>query len=909
MFFVATHAQAQLPTGSGLIHPGSNIVPPELQSGQRGEERRKELENSRLILPGVKPGRPAEEPAAGEDSSTETSEEAPSDGGKSESPPPPGSKPAIQGAGASGGGDGVPRIEESRVGAGKKNATFYQERNKTELLPRFTQVPPAEIPVLPGTPLRLTVALRANPRPDTEQLVAWIVDGRVLCEGLTCALNLKPEQLSSETKVLQILAYGHWGSASSFHTLKRAATTPGKTAAVAFTGEAPSMNPGKLAAFTLRGNALVSVPNGFLGLGPVARNLEWSGNIRTLNLGILRIQGPALPRWTILPRTDAALISEEAGRGAAEVLSLTRGGVRVTYGILGQAAPARETRYEVRTPEARVFLPFHADAVVQRTRPGAKALERRSKRPKGEAIPAAEQVATRIILLRGSAEIAALGANAAKEVVKNLPIGVELVILEDGTMLPLSRPTAARMERITKLTLSYEDELERKRFLKANAVEDIKAHLRTLEELAKDEDFFELLNAALRAEPYASEEPLVSYYIGVGHRGVYQIAEAEKHLNVAFKRMPADPRPSWQLGQIRMEEKRWAEASAYFEQASSKMDSGHPLYPEYCYYAGVARFEQGQFFSARTLFRRSLWEQSLDDSLKLSAGSFLQEIGKKRVWNVLIPFGVQYDGNPLGLSSADAVPPGVSPGAAVRPLAGLIFNYDTSVLAEKDGWYPGFGAKVLQTLHFPRSFSLLDATLMDATFSYTKKTLGEKPDQLKIDGVVGGLMIDRKFSSLSFGSALSWRVLDLAATFDWNLGEKDPALRANSFSLREDFKLELMKAAGAWTPDLLLGASQRFPGKVTAAAGRVFGVSATPRLNGRLGPRFSVATQVPLSFELDTGAAKKKTMRAGVGATGTYFITPEFIASPGVTFEYFRKSSPAGAGLKPGASLLFTALL
>ena len=918
LFVVSSMAQAQSSKAPGVF---PSPLPGGVPDTAKPFLKERDALEKRLVPKGSK-ARSAGSAAAAQ----ESEEQADADEKEKEKPPAKGAAATELGLP----GLAVPQADNTSGEVIKNREDSTQANHK--LLPRFESVPGSGIAGFLGQTLVLSVSPKKIEGSAQDTFVAWVLNGEVLCIGNECEIPLDGKKLNVGTASLLVLAYNNYGSTLTRHVLQvvRGNWDPSQPFTNKFKKKESieKVDPKITAAskdlprvYMVKGNAVQAYPDYLQLFGSVPRNVEWQGRFKTAGSSVLRLQDPKSGDWFLLSKTDTAVQRNPSNPGA-RILRMSRGGLRLrgAPAAANSADSANKTKkfledVRILTDEIDVTPAVGSDLSVLRIPPNAANLAKRKTRKPGEELPLKEQYSSRMVVIAGSARIDIPKAEQGKPKSVVLPPGVEFVVYENGTVLPLARPNPARMERLMKLTLSPEEIAERALAKKAQPkITDLPAHLKKVEDAIAAEDYFDALNLIVAVEDRAAEDVRIPYYSGVGQRGIYQLAEAEKSFKKAAAQDPHFALAPWQLAQMKLEEKKYTEAKQHFDEAQSRMKSDDKLAPEYHYYSGVVRFQQGSEFSSRSAFTRALWEQNLDAALKQSAGSFMKTLGAQKKWSFVAPLGMQYETNGLGLASSESVPEGFPKRSLARMIAGGIFTYDQALGQEKPGFYWGGGAKVISLKNFPSGFKQLDALVLEASVSQTSLRFDKNPDG-KGEPVPGSLKFTEIYSPLFLGGKLFTHTFTLdvnTGKFNASVGFEADAQGKGDESksaivLKQAYSLDLGEVApDAFSADF--EADERIVTKKTTLNGNQLTLSATPNFSVpfslRTSAKFSLLTGVQFTLLNPVNTQYK----ASPSASLNYFITPWLLGIGQVANEFSIYKPGTRTVSKPLVSVMLTGI-
>jgi len=814
---------------------------------------------------------------------------------------------------------------DPKTGEVVKNVEGSVQTNAA-LLPRVDLAPPSGIAAYYGQTLVLNAHLAPIPGATVPSNIAWVVGGRVVCTKEVCELPLDGETLGQGTASLMLVAYNAYGSTYTRHVIQvlKSNWNPSKTMSKSVRKEEPGVaidvpvekiGADRTRIYMVRGNAVHAYPDYLNMVGTVPRPFEFRGRLKTQDVAVARLQDPGTGDWFVLGYSDVAFAREDK----KIVLTMQKGGARM-HSIATNIAK-KDRRFaeniEINAIELKATPSEGGDIYVTRLAPTRKSLEKREKRKKGEPLPLEEQYSARVVVIAGQARVTLTRVVAGRPGQFTLPAGVEFLVYEDGTVAPLARPNPKRMEKLMRMTITPEEvAAQAQAKAKASSV-DLPKVLDEAAKLTETEDWFEILQLVGPVEPRAKEDARIYYFLGLANRGVYQVSEAEKYFKLAVAQKPSYADAHWQLAQMNMEGKKWPDASENLDAAESSFEGDDKRRAEVPYYRGVVEFNQGNTFSARSSFTKSLWEQTLDGALKQSSGSFLQTLGKQKNWTLVVPVGVQYEHNALGLGSTEALPADYPKKSLVRALGGAIFNWDTAPNAESSGLYLGAGAKALVLYNTPRKgFSGLDAWVAEVSVSETLVEVKKGADD-KAPPEISNIRMYQSLSSVILNKELSTQTLTagvVVARADLSLGYENDAQNKGAASRsavlgKQGYGLGLYASEGGGLSvdaDFLL--EERFVAKSTDTNGHQVSLTVTPALSMPFSARASTRVGLLIGMQHTRTKPAETVLKMGPNAAFNYFLTPWLMSVASVGYEFNMQKPTTRNVSKPSASFILTGL-
>ena len=784
-------------------------------------------------------------------------------------------------------------------------------------LPVFVSRPPAKFAAYLGQ----TLELKALARPGRAEAVhyIWVLNSKVVCTGSTCLLPLDGQTVDVGATQLTVVAFHTGGSVSSNHVLQvvQGQWKKGQVLnrrflkqidAIPDEGSVGEFDPHQDQIYALNGAGVHAYPGYFKVIGDAAQNFAWKGWLRTNSVGVVKIAVKEQMEWYMLRRSTLRFVNKEsAGQRAVFV---EEGGMRIRTERSREDASQEEAKPDLalenmslETEEARVVVSEGADVFLVRSKSSASK-DRDSKETRAS---------TRVVVISGTAQVRLKIYQEGQANAYNLPTGLELLIFDDGEVAPLRKPDTQRMERLLQMTISpaeIAEEMARRNAVAAQAM-DLTEVIKRVEGHMATEDYFEVLSAIAPVLSRLQENVKLGYYYGVANKGLYQMAEAETYLNGAYELDPSFYLAAWELALIKMEQKQWKESRLWLDRAFEHISSADPKYHEYYYYAGVIAFQTGQDFSARSDFTRALWGKGLESSLQGSAAGFLKTLIERKGWGLVAPFGVQYDANVLSLTQAEPVPEPFPGRGLFRSIAGLIFSADKSAQAEAPGTFLGYGAKAMSINNFPRGFSSLDVFIADVSLSQSfvsfekvpvdpSKPDGEKNDEKKTTKLIqtlGLTVLNSTVSTVTLTLGLNWLEYEFTVAYD-------AAVAAGAFG--KDDSVTMSQAAnfpiatfGSASVALPVSFKQSYPFTTDASTGLGFTLGVGPVYSQLFSPRLSgnLGIKVEPNYVL-AKPAEVFTLTAATSLGLTYFVTPWFLALPGVSFDAIWNDQKNGMVLK-----------
>jgi tetratricopeptide (TPR) repeat protein len=848
-----------------------------------------------------------------------------------------------------------PKIDASKISP--------EERQNLARLPVIESTPPLGLSGWLGQTLELSVKIKQRPKGDDADRVysAWIVNGTVFCRNEKCPIRLEGKRIKPGIHSIIYVAYNSFGSTMSRHVLR---VMPGKWSPrmkfdptqkltiepQPFTINQKPADKSTLHFWTTEGNAIQAFPENVTLLGSVPRNNTWEGRIKTAPRGILRLVDPKMGKWFLLNGTDVGLSTSNDTTKRYD-LSIVRGIVRAQS--LTKFDPTKKERVfrddlSVSTDEATIFLDNGVDAFVLRTPPKPGWVARRKGVTDIASLPKEEQFTTRVIPVSGTVRLRLNKNAAAGNQVAEIPPGVELTLYEDGSVGQVQRPKPDLMEKLIKQTITAEEiaERERKKAEAAQRKVDLVSQLKKVEELASREDYFEMLNELAPLEDRKSEDVRIPYYLGVANRGLYQNLEAEKHFLAANSQDEDYPEAAWQLGLMYLEEKNWEKAEAMLSEARSRLNSDDKRRQEYEYYAGVSKFNLNSSFGAKNNFTRTLlWGDEVEAALKASSADFLKKLRKK--WNMAVPIGVQWDGNPLSLESSDALPKGYSSRTLFRGIAGTVFTWDPSAAEDGPGSFYGGSATVMYAYHYPSSFKAFNTLILAASATQTFRKEVPAPaaptpapvaakeektedaeaqpaapatppaptiETVKVSESLSAPLVDNKLSTISLNASVNYLDIEAGLGFDYDYsGESDA--KKHAVTGKQAYTFPVWSSEGGQKFDVDLSSDQRYALKSQDAAGHSVTLSTSPSFSNPLGLLTTVKLACGLSVQKNFYGPETLTLKANPNLAVTRFLTPWLIVLGNVSYETSLQKDAAGSTSgdsklvnKPGAGITFSGM-
>lgn len=767
-------------------------------------------------------------------------------------------------------------------------------KDDARLIPLIHSAPPERMVAYLGQTLRLNSRVFVSRHAESATFAVWILNGTLVCKGLTCNLPLDGKRAGPGVASLVLLVYNIHGSVSSRHFIKVLPSswdpaTPLPADQVRRIDLVPAEirakphDPKKLYAQMKAGHAVQAYPGDAIVLGPAPRNFTWRGTVRMAKEAVARIAGEHGTEWYLMD-IKATSLNETMREGfPVRRLWMDHGRARVRMKTQAERVLSGHT---IETPEARVQLASGMDTfVVREPRPEKK----------GEWI-------TRIIALSGKTPVEITAPGATRSSIE-LPPGLELEISSTGQVAPFEKPNVQEVQKLFNATFSIQD-------LKDQAAKgEAKSDKKSLEEAveraraaAKEDDFFEVLAALSPVEDKSAELPEIAYLLGSAYRGLYQSDKASKYFEDATRLDEESPEAPWQLAMLYLEESKWAKAAGALDTARSRMDSSDSRIPEYQYYSGVIAYNLNWDFWARDHFTRAAaWEKDLDGALRASAGTFLSKLSQRKPWSLLVPMGVQWDSNPLSLLSSDPLPAEYSSRHLFRTISGAVFTWDPGAGKPETGWFQGFTGSLVTAFHFPRSFSSFDLISGGfEAFQYRRSagstnTSNDSPPEistLRFSENVSVTAIEQKAYSVTAGVKAERNDVSAGLAFEYDLaGQRDGAeVKRDAIALQTGWSPTLLSTVSAGNFTLQLTGN----GKYALSTGEEFGHSAglsmepawqLPFVNGRGNLRTSLLCDTSKEFF----GGRKLALAVTPSESLSWFFAPWLLSSTSFSFALTRE--------------------
>jgi tetratricopeptide (TPR) repeat protein len=814
----------------------------------------------------------------------------------------------------------------------RKGADF----SKTDALPVIVEAPPKILAAYLGQTLVLQAKIKENTGTREKTNITWILNGKVICNDRACEIPLDGKTGEAGTSTLFVIAYNSYGSDVTKHTLRivRSAWNPAmpfsnrhkrtekSEPANTFHSEADSDLPN---VYAMRGNAVWAHPDHLMLVGGVGRNVDWRGRLKSGTFGSIKLVEKDVGEWFFLEKSGVTFQRSKEGEPNRS-LKLDEGAVRVrSTKAKGSMSATRDYSENIRvvTDDLTVIPERGTDFFLWKKTPTPAKLRARKKRGANEPIPQDELTTLHFVVISGSLSVQLKVPAGEKARNFSVPPGIELVVLENGNVLPPHKPNPTEMEKLLSSTISPEELAEKAKEIADKAAQskaiDLNEHMKKVEEYAEREDYFEMVNLLSEVEARSSEDVRISYYLGVANRGLYQISKAEKHLQDATKQDEKFSKAPWQLAQMKMEDKKWDEALEFLNVAEARMEAKDPLASEYYYYSGVANFNASNDFSARNHFMLALWQNDLDAALKQSSGSFLQNLSKKKPWSLVALMGVQYDSNALSLPNGTTLPEGYSAKGVSRFLGGGVFSYDPGTAAQDAAWYMGYDAKAIVLKNLAKAFSQFDAYVLEFGISQTHKYKGtplpaepgtEKKEPeiqgYKLSESVELTLLNGKMVKQALKLSFKKAPLELTAAY-----ERDPVntgeANKNAIGLGQSRPFSLV-ANDAYSVDLGVDASQKYYLKKSDANAPTFGLTLTPALTVPFSVRTTTRLAIAVGDDIAFKSPMSSTYKFAPSLSGTHFLTPWLIGILSANYDLTYETPTKNMISKPGASLILTGL-
>lgn len=784
----------------------------------------------------------------------------------------------------------------------------------------FPEIPKSLLePQLPtlssGPPLNIQAAydkevlLEITPSDDFSSQnsnIIWSINNKKICTGFYCPIILNEKDYLEKSPVLQIITYNEYGGTTysyEFEIRSKEDFNPKELNKLTDYSKPQnsknnSVSSQQITAIFGKGTLIQS--DYILYIGSIKRNFTWAnGIIQTDNLDTIKISDSESGLWFLLPSSNLSIETTKSSE-QIRTAQLNYGSLRVKASGNKNDTDANTKQFtnkmNIYTPEINILLPRGSDAVITREKED-------------------EKFFTRILVFSGDVSIIPLvsltGKRKSHEEVIKLTPGLEFTIFADGSILPLAVPKSSTIENIIALTTTESEIKQRYEIKNIDNMEEIQDRLARAAVLAKNEEYFELLNLLTPIQHHMAKDIRIPYYLGVAKKGLYQNQEAKKHFEYAKKMDPNFSMARWQLGLIHLEEKNYITAEHELFLARKNIPKDSKIAHEYEYYIGVPYFFNNKLVLAKNSFENAVWDTELDPSLRQSAADFLKKINIEKPWNLIIPFGIQYDANALSLAQNQSLPSQYSDKSVFRTIIGGIYSYDTLKETKAPGWFLGGGGKLFYVKNLNSDYAALDALVLEGSiyesYRWEKDELKKEMDSVRIYQTGGSVFVDFKPDSLYFLAGAIYKNLELNAGVQIDISDRSVANQRSGLIYNQYYSIDLGKL-DKFVLDLNLQAQELLMFRTSETVGSSFEIIATPgatyAINSKLSLKFSNTFDFLFTFVSPIQSKFKFTPTA----TANYFILDWLIGTFSAYYEYTRVTPDNTNVFRPGVSLMVTGI-
>ena len=750
--------------------------------------------------------------------------------------------------------------------------------------PSFSATPRAKLMGKVGQSLRFKVQVQ-DPKnnKNSKTRILWLYNESPICQGETCEINVDGIKVSPGYGKLRIIATNRAGSVQSIHRIRitgrpKKNIKKYKVVNIVSRKIKPTVYTFKENQSWIRANRSQGIylnsSDSFKIVGSSPQNIPWEGVLKGKGKSVLQLKGSDEKEFFVLKNSLGYL------RGGKENphFHFSRGHVRARS---KKPDTNPKGKLILSTPEAEVYSQGVTDIYMARISPIKK---KKNKKPDKLDPLAAKQFtmfSTRIVVLSGKAIVHVNRKGSAPQVL-SFPAGLEMRIYEDGFTSPVQAPKAKIVEAILKLTTTPEEVMTLRLKQEAAKKLDLPSVLKEAKVLIDNEDFFTALEKLEPLTLRTKESARIPLYLGMTRKGLYQLVAAEKLLKQARTKDKSLYLAPWHLALMKMEDKKWAPALTYFEDAEPYIPDETVHSAEVNYYKGVTHFQLGNHFSSKNSFTYALWEDSLNFQLKQSSAKFLESIHKQKPWLLVINETVGYDTNILKLTEDQDLPEGFPQRDVFNSVTAVIFSWKQS---EKNGEelrtiQQEYGAKAIAIINLTTGFSSLDAYVFEFT------PVQHLPKQkAKITEKVNLLMADGKPTSLTFGVEGAAFSAKLGVNYEHDLlfeeGAEDASgVNKSNIKLNAGYDLIIPGIIGGV---LSLGteATGKFALETSENSSTTYTASLNTGLNWTPATRLSLGLSIPFKYSLvipsseaPDDAESSNTIDVSGSSTINYFIAP-----------------------------------
>ena len=626
------------------------------------------------------------------------------------------------------------------------------------------------------------------------------------------------------------------------------------------------------------------------------RKIDWKeSTFKTDNLTSLRITDLNSGVWSILPSSQFKILDtaeqmednpfKHSGKLLTGILRFKASGV--------PNSDTKKINLTVETDELKVFVPAGSDVV----------LLRKKESPQGKYITSVYSLNGTIYFLPNSNVLKEKG----KVENKQIPIGPGVVfsISEDGTIAPLVAPNAIETGHILAFTTTAEEIFARKHYADGYNINEL---LQKCSEFEKSGDYFEILNLF---EPFKTDfknNAKIPYCIGIASEGLSQKDQAIKYFKDAIHLDANNMDAHWHLAQLYLQEKNYTLARNEFDIAHKNMSRNDKRYNEYNYYIGVVNFFEEKYLDAKSLFTTCTWESDLEPNLKQSSSEYLSKIVVDKPWSLIVPLGLTYDDNVLSLAQNQSLPSSYSSKSSWKTYMGEIFDYDTSLSTQNNGWFLGGESKTFYVKNLNSTYNSLDALVIEGSLFETKRWKDkDSQNSFKLYETNGVIYIDQLLNTYYVLAGIRYKYFDFNAGYNWDISEIGAEQKTSAFVFNQYYS----DSYGQIGP-LLLNMNSQLQEKITQNKTETLGNSLEAIASPSLVYPFSQKANISLTQTFDFTWTQADTIVSVYKFLPTlaynYFLTQWLLGSVSGIYEYDRNEPGSLNVYRPQGTLSITGI-
>ncbi|BBH52225.1 tetratricopeptide repeat protein [Fluviispira sanaruensis] len=777
-------------------------------------------------------------------------------------------------------------------------------------LPRLQSGPPIKIYAAYDSPIPLKVTL-ADDASSKNSSISWILNNKKICTGISCEILLKEKEFKELTPVLFIITANSYGGTTYSYEFKMH-TKQGfdsekwnKEVAYLKQNSIPkdTQNPPNFSTqsvVSLFGKGTLIQNDYMLYIGKVPRKFSWNlGYFETDNVDALRITDSESGVWFLLPSTRLSL-NEENEDDNARVAELNFGNIRTkaSGNLYDTDEKTKEfsTKMIILTNEVQLNIPRGGDALITR-----------ETDKKGEYY-------TRVISIGGVIKIIPNVKNLNEQVkdkYKNIYLGagMELIIYGNGKLLPVSSPKTAVIDNFLAFTTTP-DELEARKLVVNDS--NLNEVLEKAVILAQHEEYFELLNLLAPYQGDFSQNALLPYYFGYAKKGLFQTYDAKKYFLMAQKLDPKLSYAHWQMGLIYLDEKKYTEALNELLIAKKNFNLDEKLNHEYEYYVGVAYYFKNMLQEAKQAFKNAVWDNELDPALRQSAAEFLKKINVDKPWSLIVPIGIQYDGNVLSVAQNQSLPSQYASQSSWRTVAGGIYTYDTSKINEDAGWFLGGGGKAFYVKNLTSTYSDLDTLIVEGSVYETSRNYLEidgkkEKESYRLYQTAGTIFVDNSFDMQYFLFGINYKELELNMGIQIDISTRSTLYQKSGLIYNQYYNMSFGNY-GVFKLDLALQGQEQVMFNTTSSVGHTIEAIATPSATYAYDSKTSLKLSNTFDFLYVFLNPLQSYYKFIPTAAVNYFFLDWLIGTLSLSYEYDIVFPGPSNVSRPGFALLVTGI-